>query len=50
MRARKRAESVIEANREKLTRLASLLLAEETIDGKELEAILADTAENVAAA
>ena len=50
MRARKRAESVIEANREKLTRLASLLLAEETIDGKELEAILADTAEKVTAA
>ena len=50
MRARKRAESVIEDNREKLTRLASLLLAEETIDGKELEAILADTAEKVTAA
>ena len=50
MRARKSAESVIEANREKLTRLASKLLTEETIDGKELEAILTDTAENVTAA
>ena len=50
MKARRSSESLIEANRERLTRLASMLLVEETIDGKELEAILADTAENVAAA
>ncbi len=50
MKARKRAESQIEANREKLTRLANRLLAEETIEGHELEAIFADTVENVTAA
>ncbi len=50
MRVRKRAEGVIEVNRENLARLACMLLAEETIDGKELEAILADTAENAKAA
>ena len=44
MQARKRAESQIEANREKLTLLANRLLAEETIEGDELEVILADTA------
>ncbi len=50
MKARKRAESLIEANREKLTHLANRLLEEETIEGNELEAIFADTAENVTAA
>ena len=44
MKARKTAESVIEVNREKLTRLANRLLVEETIEGGDLEAILTSTA------
>ena len=41
MRARKTAESQIEANREKLTLLANRLLAQETLEARELEKILA---------
>ena len=50
MQARKKAEGLIQTNREKLTLLANRLLSEETIEGHELEAIFADTAENVRAA
>ncbi len=50
MQARKKAEGLIQTNREKLTLLANRLLSEETIEGHELEAIFADTTESVAAA
>ncbi len=50
MQARKKAEGLIQTNREKLARLANRLLSEETIEGHELEAIFADTTEGVAAA
>ncbi|MCH8185333.1 MAG: ATP-dependent zinc metalloprotease FtsH [Chloroflexi bacterium] len=41
MKARKTAESQIEASREKLTLLANRLLAQETLEARELEKILA---------
>jgi len=41
MKARMTAESQIEANREKLTLLANRLLAQETLEARELEKILA---------
>ena len=41
MKARKTAESQIEANREKLTLLANRLLVQETLEVRELEKILA---------
>ena len=44
-KARERAKSLIGANRERLTRLAERLLAEETIHGDELRELLAGTVE-----
>ena len=41
MKARNTAESQIEANREKLTLLANRLLAQETLEARDLEKILA---------